>query len=181
MSTPAFYGANPAHVKQGPHTGLRVLKAEEDFARQLVRQMTPEQKKIAIIEKVAPKDVINGPGRVASPLEPQGIAAAKLNEKQKKQLLRLIRAYTSNLRPALAKEDMKKIEDAGIEKIHFAWAGPVRRGKGHYYRVQGPTFIMEYDNTQNDANHIHAVWRNFKGDFGEDLLKKHYEKVSHAN
>ena len=175
VSTPSFFGANPAEVKQGPHQGLRVLAEEEDLGRQLARQLSPEQKKVAIIAKKAPDEVINGPGREASLLEPQGLAAKDMTEKQKKQLRRLIRAYVFKLRPPLATDDMAKIEKAGFDKVHFAWAGPLRKGKGHYYRVQGPSFILEYDSTQNDANHIHCVWRDFKNDFGADLLKRHYE------
>ena len=180
VSTPAFYGANPAHVKQGPFKGLRVLAQEEDLGRQLVRMLSVEQKKSAIISQDAPDDVINGPGRDATPLEPAGIAAKDLNEKQKKLLMRLLRTYVNKTRQPLAKEDMSKIQAAGIDKIHFAWAGKLKKGERHYYRIQGPTFIMEYDNTQNGANHIHAVWRNFQGDFGEDLLKKHYESAPHG-
>ena len=74
---------------------------------------------------------------------------------------------------------MKKIRETGIRNIHFAWAGGDQPGQGHYYRVQGPSFIMEYDNTQNDANHVHLVWRDFKNDFGADLLKAHYDSVPH--
>ena len=84
-----------------------------------------------------------------------------------------------NLRPELAREDLQKIRQAGIEKLHFAWAGSLSPGEGHYYRVQGPTFILEYDNTQNDANHVHSVWRDFQNDFGEDLLQKHYAEDPH--
>lgn len=182
VSTPAFYGANPAHVKEGPHKGLRVLAAEEDLGRQLVRILSAEQKKTAIISNEAPDDVINGPDRdAAAALEPAGIAAKDMNEKQKKLLMRLLRTYVNKARNRLAKDDLKKIQDAGIENIHFAWAGKLKKGERHYYRIQGPTFIMEYDNTQNGANHIHAVWRDFDGDFGEDLLKKHYESAQHDN
>ncbi|MCA9216199.1 MAG: DUF3500 domain-containing protein [Planctomycetales bacterium] len=181
VSTPAFFGANPAHVKEGPFKGLRVLAAEEDLGRQLVRQLSAEQKEKAIISKDAPDDVINGPGREASPLEPAGIAAKDMTEQQKKLLMRLIRTYVNKSRQPLAKVDLKKIDDAGHDNIHFAWAGKLKKGERHYYRIQGPTFIMEYDNTQNGANHIHAVWRDFKGDFGDDVLKKHYDSVPHGN
>ncbi|PYI81607.1 MAG: hypothetical protein DME26_19685, partial [Verrucomicrobia bacterium] len=79
----------------------------------------------------------------------------------------------------VADTDLNKIEKAGFDKIYFGWAGGLERGDGHYYRVQGPTFLLEYDNTQNNANHIHAVWRDFAGDFGEDILRKHYEQTPH--
>lgn len=179
VSTPSFFGTNPAEVKEGPHKGLRVLDVEERFGRQLVRQLTPEQKKVAIFLDTAPADIINGPGRDADPLDPKGLAAKDMTERQKKLLMRLVRSYVNKLRFPLAKEDLAKIEKAGIDNIHFAWAGPLQRGKGHYYRIQGPTFMLEYDCTQNDANHIHCVWRDFTNDFGEDLLKKHYEASNH--
>ena len=92
---------------------------------------------------------------------------------------RLIKTYVERNRSELAKDDLRKIEQAGVDKIHFAWAGGIERGEGHYYRVQGPTFLLEFDNTQNNNNHIHAVWRDFENDFGEDLLKKHYEETPH--
>ena len=179
VSTPSFFGSNPAVVKQGPHKGLRVLDLEEKLGRQLVRQLSPEQREVAIFSDTAPADVINGPGRDANPLDPKGVAAKDMTEKQKKLLMRLIKSYINKLRFPLAKEDLAKIEKAGIDNIHFAWAGPIKRGEGHYYRVQGPTFMLEYDCTQNDANHIHCVWRDFTNDLGEDLLKKHYETSKH--
>ena len=94
--------------------------------------------------------------------------------------MRLVKTYVNKARHPLAKEDLKKIEEAGVDKIHFAWAGKLKKGERHYYRIQGPSFIMEYDNTQNGANHVHTVWRSFEGDFGEDLLKKHYEAAPHG-
>ena len=94
-------------------------------------------------------------------------------------LMKLVREYVQRVRPELATDEMERIRQAGLDKIHFAWAGGLAKGEGHYYRVQGPTFLLEYDNTQNDNNHIHAVWRDFNGDFGEDILKKHYLEVPH--
>jgi hypothetical protein len=178
-STPAFFGANPAHVKQGPHEGLRVLKAEEDLARQLLKNLSAEQRATAIIAADAPPDILSVPGREAVPLTPSGLPASQMTREQRQMLVALIREYVFNFRGELAREDMRRIREAGIRNVHFAWAGGEEPGQGHYYRVQGPTFIMEYDNTQNDANHIHVVWRDFKNDFGADLLKEHYETVPH--
>jgi hypothetical protein len=179
VSTPSFYGANPGHVRSGPHAGLRVLAAEEDLARQLVLSLTSEQRKVAVFETTAPRDVINGPGRKAAPLEPRGLSAARMKPKQRQLLMQLVREYVFNVRPKLARQDFARIREAGLKKLCFAWAGGLQPGEGHYYRVQGPTFILEYDNTQNDANHIHCVWRDFNNDFGEDLLKKHYDRDPH--
>jgi hypothetical protein len=179
VSTPSFFGSNPAEVKQGPRKGLRVLGAESDLGRQLVRGLTPEQQEVAIIATEAPSDIINGPGRQAQPLKPEGLPASEMDDQQLQLLEDLVKEYVFRLRPELAQQDLRKIAEAGFKKLHFAWAGGLDAGQGHYYRVQGPTFILEYDNTQNNANHVHCVWRDFDNDFGEDLLKKHYQNDPH--
>jgi len=174
-STPSFFGTNPAEVMEGPRKGLRVLAAEEDLARQLALSLNKEQTQVAIISDVAPDDVINGPGREAEPLEPVGLSASQMGKRQARILKRLVRVYVIRLRRELARESLKKIENEGYDQLHFVWAGGLQRGDKHYYRVQGPTFILEYDNTQNEGNHAHSVWRDFDGDFGADLLKQHYD------
>jgi hypothetical protein len=180
-STPSFFGSNPAEIRQGPRQGLRVLAEEEDFGRELIKSLDAAQRKTAIIETTAPKEILTEAKRRVKPLDMAGIAGAKLSATQRGLLMKLIREYVNRVRPDVAAEDLKKIEKAGIDKIHFAWAGGIEKGEGHYYRVQGPTFLLEYDNTQNNNNHIHAVWRDFENDFGEDLLRKHYQEVTHAN
>ncbi len=180
VTTPAFFGANPGEVRQGEFKGLRVLGEEEDLGRKLVKNLTVEQKEMAILDGETPRDVINGPGRSAEALSPMGISASKLTGTQAEMLRKLIATYLGKFRPELAANDWEKIETAGFEKTHFAWSGEITPGKPHYYRVQGPTFILEYDNTQNNANHVHAVWRDFKNDFGDDLLKRHYELAPHG-
>jgi hypothetical protein len=179
-STPSFMGSNPAEVRQGPRKGLRVLAGEEDLARQLIQSLNAEQRKAAIFSETAPKEIFTEAKRRVQALESAGIVAAKLTPPQRRTLMKLIEEYVQRVRPDLARTDLMKIEKAGIEKILFAWAGGIEKGEGHYYRVQGPTFLLEYDNTQNNNNHIHAVWRDFESDFGEDLLKKHYQDASHA-
>ena len=111
------------------------------------------------------------------PLKPDGLAQSAMTDAQKKLLMELIEEYIGTHRPSLAKADMQKISKAGIEKVTFAWAGSLEVGKPHYYRVQGPTFLLEYDNIQNGANHPHAVWRDFDGDFGRDLLREHHAEA----
>jgi hypothetical protein len=175
--TPSFMGSNPGEVKEGPRKGVRVLGREEDLARQLVTSLNAEQQQTAIFDKVAPKDIITLADRKAKSLEPVGIGYGKLGQKQQTQLKAVVEEYVNRIRTDLAKTDFAKIEKAGWDKVSFAWAGPTEPGKGHYYRVQGPTFLLEYDNTQNGANHVHAVWRDFDGDFGDDLLKKHYAEA----
>jgi hypothetical protein len=179
-ATPAFYGANPAEVKSGPRQGLRVLGVEEDLGRQLVKSLSAEQQKTAIFTNVAPRDIITGNSRTAQLLNPPGIPAERLTPPQKALLTKLVTEYANRHRPEVAADDLAKIERAGWEKVHFAWAGAVEPGEGHYYRVQGPTFLLEYDDTQNNANHIHTVWRDLANDFGNDVLRRHYEEVPHA-
>ncbi|HEY7087923.1 MAG TPA: pectinesterase family protein, partial [Tepidisphaeraceae bacterium] len=178
-SSPAFMGAHPANVTEGPHKGMRVLGTEEDLGRKLIKSLNDDQRKSAIFLETAPRDIVTGNSRKLDPMKPAGIPASQLSEDQKKQLLELIGEYAHRLRPELAEQDLQKINTAGIEKVFFAWAGGLEPGQGHYYRIQGPTFMIEYDNTQDDANHIHSVWRDPENDFGEDLLKKHYEQHAH--
>jgi Spy/CpxP family protein refolding chaperone len=175
VAGPSFYGTNPAEVREGPRSGLRVLGAEEDLARELVKMLDAEQQKTAIFAATAPKDIITMNSRKAAIAgQPTGILASKLNSKQFEKLNAVIQEYTRNVpdQVASAREDL--IKKAG-KNIHFAWAGGVNKGDPHYYRVQAATFLIEYDNTQNGANHVHSVWRELTGDWGEDLLKGHYE------
>ena len=178
-STPSFFGSNPAEVQSGPRQGLRVLAGEEDLGRQLVNSLEAEQKKAAIFSTTAPREILTEAKRRVQPLAKEGLAAAKLTSGQRDMLMKLIQEYVQRVRPDLAREDLKKIQQAGVNNIYFAWAGGLEKGQGHYYRVQGPTFLLEYDNTQNNNNHIHAVWRDFENDFGEDLLRKHYAEYPH--
>lgn len=178
-STPSMFGTNPAEVREGPRKGLRVMGAEEDLGRQLIRSLDAAQRSEAIVAEKAPADVVTIGLRNATPLQPDGLSAAKLNGPQKKLLRQIIEEYVRRARPEIADADLAEIDAAGFDKLTFAWAGPDQPGQGHYYRVQGPTFLLEYDNTQNNANHVHAVWREFKGDFGEDLLARHYRETPH--
>ena len=172
---PSFMGTNPADVRTGPRIGTRVLGKEEDFARQLVKSLDAAQKTVALYTNTAPKDIITGADHNVKPLAPEGLAVAKMTAVQSDVLRQVVDEYIHRARREMADSDWTKIKKAGWEKVHFAWAGGTERGEGHYYRVQGPTFLLEYDNTQNNANHVHAVWRDFNGDFGEDILKKHYD------
>ena len=177
---PAFLGANPAVVKTGPLAGTSVLGDIEAKGRELVKQLTVEQKATAVFTDKAPRDVINGPARKqAEALTPAGLTASEMSEDQQKLLRQLLGQYLDRFRSEIASADRDKIEQAGFEKVSFAWAGQIQAGKPHYFRVQGPTFIFEYDNTQNGANHAHALWRDFKDDFGEDTLRKHYQTHPH--
>ncbi len=172
--TPSFMGSNPGEIREGPRKGLRVLGGEEELGRKLLKSLNAKQQAKAIYDKVAPKEVITAAERRVKPLEAQGITYKELNAAQKTMLMDLIKAYVERVRPEVSSIELAKIEKAGLDSIQFAWAGGTEQGQGQYYRVQGPTFLLEYDNTQNNNNHVHAVWRDFNGDFGEDILAKHY-------
>ena len=180
-TTPVFFGANPAEVRHGAHAGTRALAAEEDLARTLLLSLDAEQRKGALVSESAPADILTGKLRRANPLEPAGLAAGRLGGQQADALMKLLGAYTSAMPAHIGARRMENMRAGGFGRIHFAWAGGLERGQAHYYRVQGPGFLVEYDNIQNDANHIHTVWRDFEGDFGVDLLAEHHRSAhSHA-
>ena len=178
-SSPEFFGSNPAEVREGPMKGTRVLAAEEDLGRSLVKSLTLAQRSEAVINATAPADMLTTNQRTAAIQEDKGIAYSKLNKEQQGTLLALIEEYLSAQPHALARQRLDALKKAGFDQIKFAWMGGLEKGDGHYYRVQGTTFLIEYDNTQNNANHIHCVWRDFRGDWGEDLLADHYRNSPH--
>lgn len=175
--TPSFFGANPATVPSGPRKGLRTLAAEEDEARALLASLTDEQRRETVFETRAYGDIVTRNADKVDPLSPVGIPASKLNDIQRAQLMKLVEVYARTFEPGLAEARMARVREGGIENIRFGWAGPVERGRPHYYRVQGPLFLIEYDASQGDGNHIHTVWRDFNGDFGRDLLRDHYRAM----
>lgn len=174
--TPMFMGSNPGEVMKGAWAGKRVLASEEDLARELMGMLTEDQKKAAVVAEEAPGDVLTTPGRPvegAWPKEQMGLAVAAMSEAQRDACVRLLEEFARNLRGDLAESELARIRNAGLEKVRFCWAGPRERGKPHYYRLVGPTFAIEYDNTQNDANHVHVVWHDVERDFGKDPLADH--------
>jgi hypothetical protein len=178
-SSPTFTGSNPAEVRDGPEKGKRVLAPLEDLGRALVTGLDAGQRAKAVLDATAPSDIATMNKNDIAPLTPAGLAASAMTPEQRAALQRLIEAYTSVVADDLAAERLAKLKAAGMDQIAFAWAGPTDKGAKHYYRVQGPTFLIEYDNTQNDGNHIHAVWRDFQGDFGRDLLREHLREYAH--
>jgi hypothetical protein len=177
--TPNFWGANPAKVTSGDKQGLRVLKQEEDLGRQLINNLSNEQQKIAIIAESAYKEILTKNKSEVSPLANKGIFYAALTAPQRKQLLSLISVYLGNMSEEIAQSRFQDIKKHGLDTIQFAWAGSTQEHNRHYYRIQGKTFLIEYDNVQNNGNHIHTVWRDFSGDFGRDLLKEHHNNHQH--
>jgi len=198
---PLFLGANPAEVRHGDVAIIRPCGEEEDAARELLASLDADQRHAAIICDTAPPDFVltNAPlvpdtcvpGELAPPLlarlfdnmrqedaerlrldiaTPRGLPGSRMHDTQRDLLRRLIDVYADRLPEPLAAVERARIDDP---EVHFAWAGAERRGEGHYYRLHGPSFLVEYDNTQDGANHIHAVWRSPDRDFGRDLLRLH--------
>lgn len=176
-SSPTFTGSNPAEVRDGPKKGTRVLGRLEDSGRAVVDGLTATQRQTAVLAGVAPGDIVSANKHDIGPLAPPGLALAQMSTAQRQSVMRLIGAYTSLMADDVAAERLRRVQESGTDAITFAWAGPLTRGEKHYYRVQGPSFLIEYDNTQNDGNHIHSVWRDFDGDFGRDLLREHYRRA----
>ena len=176
-ATPFFFGSNPAEVRiDHEQKGRRALAQEEDLGRTLMKSFSEDQRRIVLIADKAPREIITGNDRQVKPSDPAGLAYLRMSPDQKQQLRELVKVYADRVRTEIAKIEMQKIADRGWDNLHFAWAGGLERGEGHYYRIQGPAFVIEYDNTQNGANHIHTTWRNFDGDFGRDLLRDHYQR-----
>jgi hypothetical protein len=177
-SAPHFFGANPAQVPQGyPLSGFRALPAEEDLARQLLASFKSTQRLKGIIDGKAPPDILTGAETHAKVDAPVGLSTSEMTASQERTLTDLIVTYVKRMPDDVADRRMEQIEKDGKKYIHFAWAGQEERGGPHYYRLHGPSFLVEYDNTQNDANHIHSVWRDLRNDWGEDPLRRHYQET----
>lgn len=205
--TPAFFGAEPAHFPMPGGREIRPLAAEEDYARELLAMLDPDQRSRAVISPIAPTDIVqtNRPRVEANVLPtistagpagpdlrarlgltpehdemlrftepPKGVPARDMTQSQRETFIRLVRTYMEHVPDVVAEQYASLLEPQRFDSTHFAWAGPDSRGDGHYYRVQGDRLLIEYDCTQNDANHTHSVWRDPQGDFGEDILAQHY-------
>lgn len=177
-STPSFAGSNPAEVRDGAQKGQRVLGLLEDTGRAVVMALDASQRATAIVNASAPNEIFTANRLEIAPLTPAGLSVSAMTPAQRDLLMRVIDAYAGLMATEIAADRLAKIKAAGIEQISFAWAGPVERGQQHYYRVQGPTFLIEFDNTQNQGNHVHSVWRDFNSDFGRDVLREHL-KTAH--
>ena len=182
--TPTFLGSNPAEIRTGSLAGFRVLASEEDLGRELVQSFTPEQRAKAVLSDRAPSDILTG--NLNKPreqwdawretLEPEGIRVAELNEVQQHWVRRILDEVVSTYRPEISKAYLDSID---VTELSFAWMGSTERRAPHYYRLQGPDFVFEFDNVQNGANHVHSVWRSKSSDFGESPLARHYQAFRH--
>lgn len=180
--TPSFYGSEPATVLTGPHAGMRVLTAEEDLARDLLGRLDADQLRAAVTSDTAPDDILTRTDPVADPaLLETGIGHGDLDRDQQAGLQRLVRHYLDRTPGAAAGRAWAEVTAAGLDQLRLGWAGGTNPGEGHYYSVLGPTILIEYDNTQDDANHIHSLWRDLRHDWGADLLAAHYAANPHSD
>jgi hypothetical protein len=182
--TPAFLGSDPAETLNGVDAGWYVLSDEDKQGRAFWASLDLSQRAGALLDGETPQDVITGPGRADQAPEISGLPLAKMNEQQHEKFMNLLQVYLGNLAPELAAEQRRRIFAAGIDNLHFAWSG-TEQGKPYYYRIHGPTVLVEFENSyppgqdSGKINHIHAVWRDSERDFGDDLLRRHYETSPH--
>jgi Protein of unknown function (DUF3500) len=174
---PVFLGANPARVDYAGRPVMRPLAPEEDLARELLDAVGPAGRGQAIVSESAPADIRTSVRpRAQVPIEPLGIAGARLDPTARAMLHQLVALYLSRLPAELAAREADRLD---VRELHFAWEGPTRPGQRHYYRVQGPDLLVEYDNTTDDGNHAHTVLRRPSSDFGDDILSAHYAESEH--
>lgn len=171
-STPEFFGANPGVINAGPKREIRVLGPEEELGRAVLKSCSPAQQKTCWLSKEAPDDLRGGGVAQPETTAPVGLSIGKMTDDQKKLMAELLKEYLKNMPADIVKERRAQIDGAGLENIYFAWWGSAERNERHYYRVQGPTFLIEYNNTQQSANHVHSIWRNMAGDFNVPVGKK---------
>lgn len=174
VASPRFFGANPALIPKGPRKGDRTLEEEEDLGFDLINSMDLQQQEKAIFQEESFKDIVSLNLPEISPMKPVGIRYSELNPDQQKQLVRIIDQYLFNMPSKIAKARREKVLSEDLSDLYFGWVGAKSLGAAHYYRIQAKTFLIEFDNSQNNANHIHTVWRDFEGDFGRDLIREHY-------
>ena len=178
-STPQFFGTNPAEVREGPMKGTRLLGAIEDEARALVKSLSPTLQAKAIRAEKAPRDILSGTKRQAIISERAGVTFSAMDAKQQARVAAILEALAHAQREELAQQRLERARKGGLDTVTFAWMGGLERGEAHYFSLQGDTFLVEYDNIQNKANHVHMVWRDRGNDFGDDVLKRHYETHAH--
>ncbi|MEP6628892.1 MAG: DUF3500 domain-containing protein [Lapillicoccus sp.] len=175
--TPCFLGANPAVVPSGPHAGMQVLREEEALARDLLGALDADQRRVAVVSRTAPSDIATRHDPLADrSLVPAGVARAQLDPDQQGRLEALVRCYVDRAPDSVAAERWRTLVAEGLDAVTFAWAGPTSPGEPHYYALRGESFLVEYDNTQDGANHAHTVWRDLRRDWGEDLLAQHHAR-----
>jgi hypothetical protein len=174
-ATPMFFGSNPARVPSGAEAGKEINKQESALGFQMLESLSETQQKQAILSETAPIDIFTSNNRKAKLDKFEGISFAEMNKEQQQLMMKLVGHYVNNFYTGFREDFMAKIEKAGLEKLYFMWMGSKKWGTGHYYRIHNPVLLIEYDNTQTNANHVHTVVRDLSNDFGEDILMKHYQ------
>lgn len=180
--TPWFIGSDPAEIRETQYAGWRLLGQEEDLGIKLINMLSPAQQKKATKNTDVPADMFTGAETGKRLIEYWGIKAGEMSKEQKDVLLRIIREYVFNMELDKANSEYDKIIKAGIDNIYFGWIGPYEESKAHYFVLNGPTFLIEFDNAGGPrlaGNHIHTIWREKGNEFGEDILKKHYSSEKH--
>ena len=172
-ATPLFFGANPAEVRSGPKKGLRILADTEDLAFELMESMDAGQLRKTVIYDKAPKDILTYSAIRASLADEEGLPGSQMSGTQREMLMTLMTEYVLRAPTVLSERELARLEENGLDGVHIAWGGPVKKGEGHYYRIHSGNFFVEFDNQQNDANHIHSVWRDVANDFANDVLREH--------
>jgi hypothetical protein len=175
-ATPSFWGSNPAIVPSGNERGKKTLKDEMDLGFELINSFSEQQLAKARFSETALSEIVSYNKQQAEPILPEGILYKDMKPEQQQLFIKLLNTYIKNYEFGFADKLMDKIKKAGVDKLSFAWAGALKPGSGHYYRIQGPMLLIEYDNTQNNANHIHSVVRDLTNDFAGDILREHYQK-----
>lgn len=170
--TPAFWGANPARA----HDGFRLMGAVEDAGRSLIRALPDALRREALIAERSFGDIVAGPGRENDIGAPRGLTLARMSQADRDTAMRITAGFLEALSPDLAQLQTRRLREGGIEQLRFAWAGPTGDGQPYYFRLHGPVTLIELDNTQNNANHVHSVWRDLAADFGRDMLADHYRR-----
>ena len=171
--TPFFLGANPAEVRKGSKAGLRILGRREDLAIELIGSLDVGQRAKAVIHDKAPWDILGYNSSKQAIHDDEGLAARDMNGTQQEILMTLIAEYVNGAPPPVAEQRLAAIRESGLDDFRLVWAGGLDRSRDHYYRIHGGQFIVEFDNTQNEANHIHSVWREVENDFAQDVLRDH--------
>lgn len=177
--TPFFVGSHPATVRDGPHKGLRPLGAAEDLARQLIASLPESARRIALIADRSFGEIVASPQREKDLGQPRGLELSAMDGAQRNLVEALLDRFLGALAPDLAAKQKQRVMEQELAKFRFAWAGSLQPGDAHYFRVHGPATLIEHDNTQNGANHIHSVWRDLRADFGYDALAEHYKRRPH--
>ena len=176
---PAFWGSNPGIVPDGPEKGKIVLRKDHDWGLELIQSLSPKQLIQTLVSSQTYGEILTSNQAAVEFIPNNGISYGQLNRGQKKQLKEIIYLHLDRMEKAVSQKARQLLDEENWNNITFSWAGKIEKLKAHYYRIQGQNFLIEYDNSQNKANHIHVVWREFKGDFGKDLIREHYLKEGH--